>query len=159
MVDLIIFLLLLALGYGFGRHAELRHYRSIIQREKGLRDIPAVATKFPPLTKAVDVELVSGSVVISVDYFKRFVAGLRNLIGGRVTAYESLLDRARREAILRMKEEARGLDGHIIFNVKLETSSIYKGRKNGVGAVEVMAYGTVLINPDSPVTVYEIQQP
>jgi len=145
MADLTIFMVLLALGYGFGRYAELKHYKSIIQREKEFRDIPAVTTKFPPLSKAVDAELVSGSVVISVDYFKRFIAGLRNLIGGRVTAYESLLDRARREAILRMKEEARAFDGHIIFNVKLETSSIHKGRKNGVGAVEVMAYGTVLI--------------
>jgi len=145
MADLTIFMVLLALGYGFGRYAELKHYKSIIQREKAFRDIPAVTTKFPPLGKAVDAELVSGSVVISVDYFKRFIAGLRNLIGGRVTAYESLLDRARREAILRMKEEARAFGGHIIFNVKLETSSIYKGRKNSVGAVEVMAYGTVLI--------------
>jgi len=146
MVDLIIFLVLLALGYGFGRYAELKHYKSIIQREKEFRDIPVVTTKFPPLTKSLsDVALVSGSVVISVDYFKRFIAGLRNLIGGRVTAYESLVDRARREAILRMKEEARAFGGHIIFNVKLETSSIHKGRKNGIGAVEVMAYGTVLI--------------
>ncbi len=146
MTDLIIFLLLLALGYGFGRYAESKHYQSIIQREAEFRDIPAVTSKFPPLTKPPsDVELVTGSVVISVDYFKRFIAGLRNLIGGRVTAYESLLDRARREAILRMKEEARAFDGYIIFNVKLETSSIHKGRKNGIGAVEVMAYGTVLI--------------
>jgi len=146
MVDLIVFLVLLALGYGFGRYAELKHYKSIIQREEEFRDIPVVTTKFPPLTKPLsDVALVSGSVVISVDYFKRFIAGLRNLIGGRVTAYESLVDRARREAILRMKEEARAFGGHIIFNVKLETSSIHKGRKNGIGAVEVMAYGTVLI--------------
>jgi len=146
MMDLTIFLLLLALGYGFGRYAELKHYKSIIQREAEFRDIPVVTSKFPPLTKPLsDVELVTGSVVISVDYFKRFIAGLRNLVGGRVTAYESLLDRARREAILRMKEEARAFDGHIIFNVKLETSSIHKGRKNGIGAVEVMAYGTVLI--------------
>ena len=146
MADLIVFLVLLALGYGFGRYAELKHYKSIIQREKEFQDLPVVATKFPPLGKPFsDVELVSGSVVISIDYFKSFIAGLRNLVGGRVTAYESLLDRARREAILRMKEEARTFGGHIIFNVKLETSSIHKGRKNGIGAVEVLAYGTVLI--------------
>ena len=146
MADLIVFLVLLALGYSFGRYAELKHYKSIIQREKEFRDIPVVTTKFPPLAKPFsDAELVTGSVVISVDYFKRFIAGLRNLLGGRVTAYETLLDRARREAILRMKEEARFLGGHIIFNVKLETSSIHKGQKNGIGSVEVLAYGTVLI--------------
>jgi uncharacterized protein YbjQ (UPF0145 family) len=51
---------------------------------------------------------VSGSVVVSVDYFKRFLAGLRTLVGGRVTSYETLLDRARREAILRCKETRAG---------------------------------------------------
>lgn len=146
MVDLIIFISLLALGYGFGRYAEKRHYKSIISREKELSRIPVVAQRFPPLTTPpYKVELVTGSVVISVDYFKRFLANLRNLIGGRVKSYESLLDRARREAILRMKEKADQLGAKMIFNIKLETSSIYKGRRNSVGSVEVLAYGTALI--------------
>jgi uncharacterized protein YbjQ (UPF0145 family) len=91
--------------------------------------------------------MVTGSVVISVDYFKRFVAGLRKLVGGRVTTYETLLDRARREAILRMKERAKDLGAYIVFNVKIETASISKGRKQTVGSVEVLAYGTALIAP------------
>ena len=33
MFDLIVFLVLLALGYGVGQFAEKRHYRSIIERE------------------------------------------------------------------------------------------------------------------------------
>ena len=147
-MEFIVFLVLLALGYGTGRFAEKRHYRSIIEREDELRAIPAVATKLAPWSDPVpDTRMVSGNVVVSVDYFKRFVAGLRNIVGGRVTTYETLLDRARREAILRMKEEAEALGSHIIFNVKVETSSISKGRKNAVGSVEVLAYGTALINP------------
>ncbi|MFC1684984.1 YbjQ family protein [Pseudomonadota bacterium] len=145
MVDLIVFITLLALGYGFGRYAETRHYKSIIAREKELQNIPVIASKFLPVRdKPSDAALVSGSVVISVDYFKRFLAGLRNLVGGRVTSYETLVDRARREAILRMKEEAKALGAHMVFNVKLETSSIHKGRRNAVGSVEVLAYGTAL---------------
>ncbi len=146
MPDLIIFITFLALGYGFGRYTEKRHYKSIISREKQLNRIPAVAQRFPPVAvKPYEVELVAGNVVISVDYFKRFVAGLRNLIGGRMTSYESLLDRARREAVLRMKEHADQLGAQMIFNIKLETSSIHKGRKNSIGSVEVLAYGTALI--------------
>lgn len=147
MVDLVIFLTLLVLGYGTGRFAEHRHYKSILQREDQLRNIPAVATKRAPWGDPVpESYLVSGSVVISVDYFKRFVAGLRNLVGGRVTTYETLLDRARREAILRMKEEAKALGGHIVFNIKVETASISKGQKNTVGSVEVLAYGTTFVS-------------
>ncbi|MCG8017593.1 MAG: YbjQ family protein [Candidatus Thiodiazotropha sp. 'RUGA'] len=145
MIDLIILVTLLALGYGFGSYAESRHYKSIIARENRLRHIPAVTSRFPPMNNnSREAELVSGSVVISVDYFKRFIAALRNLVGGRVTSYESLVDRARREAILRMKAQAEQLNADIVFNVKLETSSIHKGRGNSIGSVEVLAYGTAL---------------
>ncbi|HSS66285.1 MAG TPA: heavy metal-binding domain-containing protein, partial [Gammaproteobacteria bacterium] len=109
-MDLILFLVLLSLGYGTGRYAEHRHYKSILEREDALRPIAAVATKLAPWGEPVpETRMVSGNVVVSVDYFKRFLAGLRNLAGGRVTTYETLLDRARREAILRMKEEAKAL--------------------------------------------------
>lgn len=145
MYDLIIFIILLAMGYGFGRYAESNHYKSIIKREKQLNNIPAIATRIPPIRRQdLNSQLVAGNVVISIDYFKRFIAGLRNIFGGRVTAYETLLDRARREAILRMKEEAQKLNAEFVFNIKLETSSIHKGRGNSIGSVEVLAYGTAL---------------
>jgi uncharacterized protein YbjQ (UPF0145 family) len=51
--------------------------------------------------------LVSGHVVIAQDYFKSFLASLVNITGGRVTSYESLLDRGRREALCRMRESAK----------------------------------------------------
>jgi uncharacterized protein YbjQ (UPF0145 family) len=144
MSDLIIFLVLMSLGYGFGQYFERRHYRSIRKREAELKDILIVQTKIPPpsLASNHDQFIVGGNVVISVDYFKRFVAGLRNLVGGRVTPYETLLDRARREAILRMKEEAAASGAKMILNVKYELCSIYKGKRNQIGSVEAFAYGT-----------------
>lgn len=143
MSDLIVFIVLLGLGYGFGRLAESSHYRSIKRREQAFRNILVIAARFPPPDLvARNTRLVAGNVVISVDYFKRFLAGLRNVFGGRVRSYESLLDRARREAILRMKAQARALGADMVFNIKLETSSISKGRRNTIGAVEVLAYGT-----------------
>ena len=145
MADLIIFLVLLALGYGFGRYAELKHYKSIIKREKELSTLPAIAAKTPTmLSTPSDSRLVTGSVVISVDYFKRFISVLRNLVGGRVTSYETLIDRARREAVLRMKQRAHEMGAKHIFNTKFETASIYKGKRRQVGSVEVLAYGTAI---------------
>ncbi len=146
MADLIVFVSLLALGYIIGQAVEKRHYRSLRSREAALRDIAAIATKFLPEDMPVnETRMVAGSVVISVDFFKRFVAGLRNLVGGRVSSYETLIDRARREAVLRMKDEARELGAQLVFNVKMETSSMYKGRKNNIGSVEVLAYGTAIV--------------
>ncbi len=144
----LVFLTLLILGYLFGRLAEQRHYRSIHEREDALRRITVIPLRVPPpeLLKH-DSQLVSGSVVVSVDYFKTVAAGLRNLFGGRVGAYESLIDRARREATLRMQEEAQSLGAQTVYNVKYETSRIGDNAGQGLGSVEVLAYGTALTAP------------
>ena len=142
MYDLIFFAVLLLLGYVLGQRAEKSHFRSIIEREKQLRDILVFSERRIPDEDNLDGTLVCGSVVVSVDFFKRF--GLRTLVGGRVSAYESLLERARREAILRMKEEARRTGAKSVWNTRLETSSIYKGAQQSIGAVEVLAYGTAV---------------
>lgn len=146
-MDILIILCLLALGYFAGSRAERKHYRSIREREDSLIDLPAVT--FRTLVDAGTVErstLVTGSAVISVDYFKRMLAGFRALVGGRVKSYESLLDRARREAVLRMKEEAPNADA--IVNMRIETTSISKGggsrRNRQVSTVEALAYGTAV---------------
>jgi len=137
---------LLLIGFVFGQLAERRHYRSIRVREAKLRGLLLVQTRFPPMfANPPRTQLVTGNVVISVDYFKVFVASLKSLVGGRMTPYESLIDRARREAVLRMKEQARLLGGTMIFNSKFELVSLYKGAQNTVQSVEGFAYGTVLI--------------
>jgi uncharacterized protein YbjQ (UPF0145 family) len=146
MIELIIFLVLLGLGFFIGQALEQSHYRSIRQRENELRGIPSIASK--KLTSEFEpcqTQLVAGNVVISVDYFKKFVAGLRAIVGGRISTYETLIDRARREALLRMKEEAHSLGANYVFNIKMETSSISKGKGDAIGSVEVLAYGTAII--------------
>ena len=89
-------------------------------------------------------ELVHGNVVISSDYFKMFVASLRKLVGGRLRSYESLLDRGRREAVLRMKQQAQSLGANQVINVKFETSSISKGAQGNLGSIEVLVYGSAI---------------
>ena len=147
MHELGLVLILLMVGYVFGHIAEQRHYRSIIRRETAFRRIPVFATGHLPDALQPDVRttLVTGNVVISVDYFKRFLVGLRMLVGGGVAPYESLIDRARREAVLRMQDQARRKGAKSVFNVKFETVSISKGAKNAIGSVEVLAYGTAVI--------------
>jgi uncharacterized protein YbjQ (UPF0145 family) len=145
-MDLILLLTLLCVGYIFGRIAESRHYRSIIEREKKYADILLFAAKrAPPEMTGVDSVLVSGSAVISSDYFKWFVAGLRKIFGGRFRVYETLLDRARRESILRLKQQTRELGGNAIFNVKFESFNVTMGARGGIAAIEILAYGTALV--------------
>ena len=145
MIEFAIFLTLLALGYIFGRLNERRHYVSIRQREDEYRALLLLPGRYVPEQYIQhNSSLVTGNVVISVDYFKTIAAGLRGLVGGRIASYESLVDRARREAILRMQHEAAALGAEAILNIKLETSRIAGNGRNGLGAVEVLAYGTAL---------------
>ncbi len=146
MSELVVFLVLLILGYGFGRFAETMSYNSIRKREEEFGKIILVAAKTLPADLVIrETFLVTGSVVVSVDYFKRFLATLRSIIGGRMISFETLLDRGRREAVLRMKQEAGDKGATMIFNVKIETSSISKGQGSSIGSVEVLAYGAAIV--------------
>lgn len=144
MKEIIVFLILLFLGYFVGNSLEKKHFQDLKKRERQTLHIPVVtygAKQKLPI--ANETELFLGSVVVSADYFKMFVSSLRNFVGGRMVAYESLLDRGRREAILRMKEQAIAWGATQVINVRLETSSIGKqtGGK-GLVSIEVIAYGT-----------------
>ena len=141
-IELGLFLLLLGTGYFIGRIIEQRHYSSIRLRERRFRDVLAFPMRFAPdSVTPQQAFLVYGTVVVSADYFKTFVAGLRNLIGGRFRSYETLLERARREALLRLKEEARSRGSRLVVCVRYETTSIANG---WAPAIEVLAYGTAL---------------
>jgi len=144
MFELIIFLSLFTVGYFCGSYLEKRHYQSIEKRERSLINIVATTSKKPvgEIGKVKRTHLVKGNAVISVDYFKRILAGLRAIFGGNVGVYETLLDRSRREAILRLKESCPAAAQ--IINLRVETSSVFKTAKNQVGSVEVLAYGTAI---------------
>jgi uncharacterized protein YbjQ (UPF0145 family) len=149
-MELIIFVLLVLTGLIAGTILERRHYRSIREREAKLRHILVFAERQPPLHFSKQpFHLVSGSVVISGDYFKTIAAGLKSLIGGRLTSYETLLDRGRREAILRMKEQAEQYGAQAIFNVRLETSTLNQNGGRGIVCAELLAYGTALKAPSN----------
>ncbi len=134
----------LVLGFIFGRIAEQRHLKSLAKREAELADIMVISDRNAPNRYAGDTGLVMGSVVLSNDYFKLLLAGIRGIFGGNIKSYETLLMRARREAILRMKAEARQAGARSVYNVKLNTSIIGEGGRKQTTSVEVLAYGTAV---------------
>ncbi len=140
-------LLLLIAAYVIGTLIESRHFESIRKREQENAAYPVVSfDTMPEDWSAAESTLVSGSVVISLDYFKRIIAALRSIVGGRIKTYEPLLERARREALLRMVESARAQGFDAVFNVRLETSRLANSRGDGKGTagVEMLAYGTAV---------------
>ena len=140
-------LLLLLTAYFIGTYIEKRHFRRIREREHEYRAMPVVSfDTMPEDWNATASTMVAGNIVVSLDYFKRVIAGLRGIVGGRVKTYEPLLDRARREAVLRMIEDAREQGYDAVFNVRLETSRLANSRGDGSGTagVEMLAFGTAV---------------
>jgi uncharacterized protein YbjQ (UPF0145 family) len=137
---------LLGFAYFVGSWVERRHYAEIRRREADARTFPATTfRRIPAGWETLDSALVTANVVISVDYFKRFLAGLRAIFGGRIKSYETLMDRARREALLRLKELANARGYHALINVRLYTSRLANSRKSeGTAGLEVLAAGTGL---------------
>lgn len=149
LIRFVFFITLVGVGYFVGRKRERAHYQSIIDRELALVHLPSITSKLNLTNMNVTgCGLVTGIAVISPDYFKWVASQVKSFFGGRVSVYESLLDRARREAILRMKEDARRYGATQIINVRLETSSISGSKStnqnSGVQSVEVIAYGTAI---------------
>ena len=139
--------LILIIAYITGNMIEKRHFESIRRRESDARGFPVVSFRTMPDDWNVGSStLVSGNVVVSLDYFKRIIAGLKGLVGGRIKTYEPLLDRARREAVLRMTESARTQGYDAVINVRLETSRLANARRDGKGTagVEMLAFGTAI---------------
>ena len=126
---------------------ERRHLKNLRLLESGSRGVLAITIEdLLPDWQVESCELVMGNVVISQDYFKRFAASIKGIFGGNIRVLEPLLERARREALIRMKgvAHARGYD--TIINVRIETATLASARRDGKGTagVEILAFGTAI---------------
>jgi uncharacterized protein YbjQ (UPF0145 family) len=145
-MDALIVITCLIVCYFTGSIIEKNHYKKIKQREVALYKAPCLTygKSFSKSSKVKKCSLVSSSVVIGCDYFKSFLAGLRNIFGGNVSAYESVLDRGRREALLRMREYALAIKANAVINVKIETVMLDPLGTKQNPKVCVTAYGTAI---------------
>ena len=82
--------------------------------------------------------LVKGSTIQTVNALRDLCAGLKTLVGGELTKYNEMMDKARAIATNRMVEEAQKLGADAIVCVRYATSAIMQS------AAEVMAYGTAV---------------
>lgn len=140
-------IILILIGYFAGSVAERVHLKKLDEREDASKDVLVTDVRAydQRLETAAGGSLVIGSVVIGTDYFKRFLAIFPKLFGGELTSYERVLLRARREAMLRMIEDARDRGFNAICNVRVDTADIGGNavRKKGAGAmVGIVAVGT-----------------
>lgn len=82
--------------------------------------------------------LVRGATVRAKHVGTDIMAGLRNLVGGEMKGYSSLLAGAREQALDRMTAEARAMGADAVVGFRMETATIAQG------ASEIVAYGTAV---------------
>ena len=84
--------------------------------------------------------IVHGLTVRTRGVGGKLVAGIEGIFGGEVTAYTSECEKARRESLKRLVENAKKMGANAIVRVDFETSDILQGT-----ATLFSAYGTAVI--------------
>ena len=143
----------LFVGWLAGHRSETKHERSLAAREGALKDIETTDLRNPPGFAGAEgpCSLVSGEAVVASDTFKTWVFGLKNIVGGESKTFTRLFDRARREALLRMKERARELGCNAVCNVRFDSADIggnaAGAKKKGSNMAVALVSGTAWRRP------------
>ena len=85
--------------------------------------------------------VVTGLTPRTRGFLGKFVAGLESMFGGEVTAFTSELEKARVDAMRRVRDKARSMGANAIVGLDLESSDI--GLQLGV--VVISATGTAVL--------------
>ncbi|MCW4005439.1 MAG: YbjQ family protein [Candidatus Bathyarchaeota archaeon] len=92
-----------------------------------------------PMYDVVDVlGIVYGSSTRTRGIGGRFVSGIQSMTGGKGTAYEEEIEKARRDALDELKQRARSMGANAVLSIDFETSEVLEG------FILVSAYGTAV---------------
>ncbi len=84
--------------------------------------------------------IVTGEAIIGANIFKDFMAGIRDIVGGRSGSYENALRTAREDALREMASQARSRGADAVLGVDLDYEVL--GSSNGM--LMVSATGTAV---------------
>jgi len=87
------------------------------------------------------IGLVTGETIIGANIFKDLFAGIRDIVGGRSSAYEQVLKEAKDTAVNEMQQYAAALGANAIVGVDLD----YETVGTGGSMLMVTASGTAVV--------------
>ena len=90
-------------------------------------------------TTARTLGIVKGSTIRAKHIGKDIMAGFRNIAGGEITEYTTMMAEAREEATKRMVDDATSQGANAIIGMRFATSMVMQN------AAEVLAYGTGVV--------------
>jgi uncharacterized protein YbjQ (UPF0145 family) len=83
--------------------------------------------------------MVRGIIVRSRSIIGTIGGGLQTILGGDITLFTSLCEKAREDAYIQMSKNAEKLGANAIIGVRYDATGV------GSGVTEVLAYGTAVI--------------
>ncbi|MBQ6648792.1 MAG: heavy metal-binding domain-containing protein [Muribaculaceae bacterium] len=68
--------------------------------------------------------VVTGETIIGANIFKDFMAGLRDIVGGRSASYEKVLREAKDTSMMEMIERAQAMGANAIVGIDIDYETI-----------------------------------
>lgn len=126
IVALLITGFLLILGFVAGTFAEKSHFKKLDARESVNRQMLQTQSKIflSPRPGGKTPTMIHSETVVASDYFKNFLSGFRKFFGGEMKSYYTLMERARRETLAKLIEQAREMGYNAVCNVRLEPADV-----------------------------------
>uniref|UniRef100_A0A7C2I3J2 UPF0145 protein ENQ34_05505 n=1 Tax=Ammonifex degensii TaxID=42838 RepID=A0A7C2I3J2_9THEO len=82
--------------------------------------------------------IVVGSTVRARWFGRDIAAAFKQIVGGEIGSYTSMMEKARKDALARMEEEAVRLGADAVVGVRFATTQVM------TGAAEILTYGTAV---------------
>ncbi|MCH2174973.1 MAG: YbjQ family protein [Lentisphaeria bacterium] len=135
--------LTLVAGFIVNRVISNLHLKKLNARESRLKHIMVSQQRHTPSNLLIESGMiVTSEVVLSVGYFRSWIAGWIQLVGGNISGYEDVMQRARREAIVRVMEQAHQANAPFVWNLRIEAVDLYL--KKGGRCLAVIVTGTAM---------------
>ena len=85
--------------------------------------------------------VVTGETIIGANMFKDFMAGIRDIVGGRSGSYEKVLREAKDTSMQEMMERAQAMGANAIVGIDID----YETLGNGGSMLMVATSGTAVV--------------
>ena len=68
--------------------------------------------------------VVTGETIIGANMFKDFLAGIRDIVGGRSGSYEKVLREAKDTSLAEMEERARAMGANAVVGIDIDYETV-----------------------------------
>ena len=139
-------LFMLAFAWAMGAWIRNRHEADLAQRELAVAHILVHNTGRlqDAVTGPQPSVMITSEVTLGVDHFRGFLGQWKSLFGGQVRSYQMVLDRARREVVMRILEQTNAMGYNALANLRIDFADISGSAlaRRTAADISVLASGT-----------------